>query len=193
MGKPVPGIEAAVIDPDGAPLPILSLGELALKIGWPAMMRAIWSDEERYSAYFRNGWFLTGDMAIKDEDGYYYHQGRNDDLIKAGQEFIGPYETEQVLDQHPAVAEAAVISKMADSGKVTLKAFLVISKGFTPSTRLNYEIKAFVKTNLHHLIPLTEIVFVEELPKTRSGKLLRRVLRARELGLPVGDPSKLLK
>jgi acetyl-CoA synthetase len=193
MGKPVPGIEAAVIDPDGNPLPILSLGELALKVGWPAMMRAIWSDEERYSAYFRNGWFLTGDMAIKDEDGYYYHQGRNDDLIKAGQEFIGPYETEQVLDQHPAVAEAAVISKMADSGKVTLKAFLVISKGFTPSTRLNYEIKAFVKTNLHHLIPLTEIVFVEELPKTRSGKLLRRVLRARELGLPVGDPSKLLK
>jgi acetyl-CoA synthetase len=191
MGRPAPGIEAAVLDPDGAPLPILSLGELALKVGWPAMMRAIWRDEERYSAYFRNEWFLTGDMVIKDEDGYFYHQGRNDDLIKAGQEFIGPYETEQVLAQHPAVAEAAVISNMADPGKVALKAFVVISKGFTPSTRLNYEIKAFVKTNLHHLIPLTEIAFVEELPKTRSGKLLRRVLRARELGLPVGDPSKL--
>jgi acetyl-CoA synthetase len=191
MGRPVPGIEAAVIDTEGNPLPILSLGELALKPGWPSMMQAIWHDEKRYSAYFRNGWFLTGDMVIKDEDGYFYHQGRNDDLIKAGQEFIGPYETEQVLAQHPAVAEAAVISKMTDAGKVVLKAFLIISKGFTPSTRLEYEIKAFVKTNLHYLIPLSEIVFVEELPKTRSGKLLRRVLRARELGLPVGDPLKL--
>ena len=191
MGRPVPGIEAAVIDTEGNPLPILSLGELALKPGWPSMMRAIWHDEKRYSAYFRNGWFLTGDMVIKDEDGYFYHQGRNDDLIKAGQESIGPYETEQVLAQHPAVAEAAVISKMADPGKVALKAFVIISKGFTPSTRLEYEIKAFVKTNLHYLIPLSEIVFVEELPKTRSGKLLRRVLRARELGLPVGDPLKL--
>ena len=191
MGRPVPGIEAAVIDTEGTPLPILSLGELALKPGWPSMMRAIWHDEKRYSAYFRNGWFLTGDMVIKDEDGYFYHQGRNDDLIKAGQEFIGPYETEQVLAQHPAVAEAAVISKMPDPGNVTLKAFVVISQGFTPSTRLKYEITAFVKSNLHYLIPLTEMVFVEELPKTRSGKLLRRVLRARELGLPVGDPLKL--
>jgi len=129
-------------------------------------------------------------MVIKDEDGYFYHQGRNDDLIKAGQEFIGPYEIEQVLAQHPAVAEAAVISKMAETG-VTLKAFVTINKGFTPSARLNYEIKAFVKTNLHYLVPLTEIVLVEELPKTQSGKLLRRVLRARELGLPVGDTSKL--
>ncbi len=191
MGRPVPGIEAAVVDTEGNPLQVLSLGELALKPGWPSMMQAIWRDEERYSAYFRNGWFLTGDMVIKDEDGYFYHQGRNDDLIKAGQEFIGPYETEQVLAQHPAVAEAAVISKMADPGKVALKAFVIISKGFTPSTRLKYEIKAFVKTNLHHLIPLSEIVFVEDLPKTQSGKLLRRVLRARELGLPAGDPLKL--
>jgi acetyl-CoA synthetase len=191
MGRPAPGIEAAVIDAEGRPLPILSLGELALKVGWPSMMRAIWRDEERYAAYFRNGWFLTGDMAMKDEDGYFYHQGRNDDLIKAGQEFIGPYEIEQVLTQHPAVAEAAVISKMVDMGKATLKAFVTINKGFTPSARLNYEIKAFVKTNVHYLVPLTEIAFLDELPKTRSGKLLRRVLRARELGLPVGDTSKL--
>jgi acetyl-CoA synthetase len=190
MGRPVPGIEAAVIDTEGKPLPILSLGELALKAGWPSMMRSIWRDDERYSAYFRDGWFVTGDMVIKDEDGYFYHQGRNDDLIKAGQEFIGPYEIEQVLTQHPAVAEAAVISKMTETG-VTLKAFVTIDKGFTPSARLNYEIKAFVKTNLHYLVPLTEIVLVEELPKTQSGKLLRRVLRARELGLPVGDTSKL--
>jgi acetyl-CoA synthetase len=191
MGRPVPGIEAAVIDREGKPLPILSLGELALKVGWPSMMRAIWRDEKRYSAYFRNGWFLTGDMAIKDEDGCYYHQGRNDDLIKAGQESIGPYEIEQALCQHPAVKEAAVISQTPGTGQATVKAFVTINRGFTPSVRLNQEIKAFVKTNLHYLVPLTEIAFMDELPKTRSGKLLRRVLRARELGLPIGDPSKL--
>lgn len=192
MGRPVPGIEAAVIGTDGAALPFLTLGELALKVGWPSMMRAIWRDEERYKEYFRNGWFFTGDMVIKDEDGYYYHQGRNDDLIKTGQEFIGPYEIEQVLCQHPAVAEAAVISKAsAAAAKPTIKAFVTLNKGITPSLRLNHEVKAFVKTNLHSEVPLTEISFVDELPKTRSGKLLRRVLRARELGLPSGDPSKL--
>jgi len=192
MGRPVPGIEAAVIGTDGALLPFLTLGELALKVGWPSLMRAIWRDEERYKEYFRNGWFLTGDMVIKDEDGYYYHQGRNDDLIKTGQEFIGPYEIEQVLCQHPAVAEAAVISKVSSaSATPTIKAFVTLSKGTTPSLRLNHEIKAFVKTNLHSEVPLTEIAFLDELPKTRSGKLLRRVLRARELGLPSGDPSKL--
>jgi acetyl-CoA synthetase len=191
MGRPVPGIEAAVIDSDGTLLPFLTLGELALKAGWPAMMRAIWRDEERYRAYFRNGWFFTGDMVIKDEDGYYYHQGRNDDLIKTGQEFIGPYEIEQVICQHPAVAEAAVISRPSSAAKPTIKAFVMVAKGITPSLRLNHEIKAFVKTNLHSEVPLTEIAFLDELPKTRSGKLLRRVLRARELGLPSGDPSKL--
>lgn len=191
MGKPVPGVEAAVLDPKGEPLPILSLGELALKPGWPSMMRAIWRDDERFSAYFRNGWFTTGDMVIKDEDGYYYHEGRNDDLMKAGQNFIGPYEIEQVLCMHPAVAEAGVISKPVDKGKVVCKAFIKVARGYTPSARLNHEMKAFVKTNLSSEIPLGEIEFVAELPRTLSGKLLRRVLRARELGLPSGDPTKL--
>ncbi|MBI5251090.1 MAG: AMP-binding protein [Desulfomonile tiedjei] len=191
MGKPVPGVEAAVLDPKGEPLPILTLGELALKPGWPSMMRAIWKDDDRFEAYFRNGWFVTGDMVIKDEDGYYYHEGRNDDLIKVGQSFIGPYEIEQVLCMHPAVAEAGVISKGAEKGKVICKAFVKVAKGYTPSARLNHEIKAFVKTNLHSEIPLGEIEFTAELPKTLSGKLLRRVLRARELGLPSGDPTKL--
>lgn len=191
MGKPVPGVEAAVLDPKGETLPILTLGELALKPGWPAMMRAIWRDEERFEAYFRNGWFMTGDMVIKDEDGYYYHEGRNDDLIKAGQNFIGPYEIEQVLCMHPAVAEAGAISRGTEKGKVTVKAFVKVAKGYTASARLNHEIKAFVRTNLHSEVPLGEIEFIADLPKTLSGKLLRRVLRARELGLPSGDPTKL--
>lgn len=191
MGKPVPGIEAAVLDSNGNPLQILSLGQLALKAGWPSMMRAIWRDDERYAAYFHDGWFLTGDMAIKDEDGFYYHQGRTDDLIKVEAKLVGPYEIERVLCQHPAVTEAAVIAKGTAGGSPTVKAFVTIDRGFAKSGRLNHEIKAFVKVNLHSDIPIREVEFVDELPKTRSGKLLRRVLRAREMGLPSGDPAKL--
>jgi acetyl-CoA synthetase len=191
MGKPVPGIEAAVVDRDGNPLMMLTLGELALKPGWPSMMRGLWRDEPRGLAYLRNGWFLTGDMVLKDEDGYYYHQGRNDDLIKVDQVTVGPYEVEQVLRQHPAVAEAAVIGKGAGAGRPTVKAFVKLDKQFNPSVRLSHEIRAFVKSNLHSQIPFNEMEFMDELPKTRSGKMLRRVLRARELGLPTGDPTKL--
>jgi len=191
IGKPVPGIEAAIVDPKGEPLAILTLGELVLKAGWPSMMRSIWRDEERYAQYFRDGWFFTGDMVIKDEEGYYYHQGRNDDLIKAGQEFIGPYEIEGILRQHPAVGEAAVISKVTGSGQTVVKAFVTVNKGVTPSARLNHEIKIFAKTNLPSDFPLTEITFLDELPKTSSGKLVRRALRAMELGLPSGDLSRL--
>ncbi|MFC1834773.1 AMP-binding protein [Thermodesulfobacteriota bacterium] len=191
IGKPVPGIEAAVLDADGEPLEILSLGELALKTPWPALMTGIWRDEERTAAYFRNGWFLTGDMVIKDEDGYYSHQGRKDDLIKAGEMFMGPYDIEGVLRLHPAVAEAAVIAKSSDRAKTSVKAFVTVTEDHTPSMRLNREITAFVKTNLHSEVPLTEIEFLPKLPKSRSGKMLRRALRARELGLPTGDLSKL--
>jgi acetyl-CoA synthetase len=192
MGKPVPGIEAAVLDENGEPLPILTMGELALKAGWPSMMTAIWQDAPRYQDYFRfKDWFLTGDMVTRDEDGYYYHQGRNDDLIKLGEKFIGPYEIEHVLSMHPAVAEAVAISIGSATGKASVKAFVTINRGFTPSARLNHEIKTFVKANFPPELPLTDVVFIEELPKTRSGKLLRRVLRARERGLPSGDPFKL--
>ncbi len=191
MGKPVPGVEAAVLGPDGEPLSILTMGELALKVGWPSMARAIWRDEERYEAYFNKGWFVTGDMAIKDEEGYYTHQGRNDDLIKVEQKLIGPYEVEGVICTHPAVAESAVIAKGTNVGKPSVKAFVTVLPGVNPSVRLNREIRAFVRANLHSDVPLNEVEFVEELPKTRSGKLLRRVLRARELGLPSGDHSKL--
>jgi len=191
MGRPVPGIVAAVLDPNGGELPILTLGQLALKVDWPAMMQAIWKDETRYSQYFKDNWMLTGDMVIKDEDGYYYHQGRNDDLIKAGQEFIGPFDIESIVRMHPAVAEAAVISKTPGTGVYTIKAFVTINEGYSPSARLNHEIKVFVKAYLNPDVPFTEIEFLDELPKTGSGKVLRRVLRARELGLPSGDHSKL--
>ncbi|MBW1828464.1 MAG: AMP-binding protein [Deltaproteobacteria bacterium] len=192
MGKPVPGVEAAVLDEDGIPLPFLSMGELAFKVSWPTFMTAIWRDEERYQQYFKfNGWFLTGDMVITDEEGYFFHQGRIDDLIKVGQKLIGPYEIEQVLHQHPAVLESAVISKDTHKYDPHLKAFITLTKVNTPSKRLNQEIKAFVKGNLSPEVPLNEVEFLEKLPKTSSGKLLRRVLRVRELGLPTGNPLEM--
>jgi len=190
MGKPVPGIEAAVLDPEGRRLPALTMGELALKAPWPALMADIWQDPKRYRAYFRfEGWFCTGDMALVDEEGFFYHQGRMDDLIKVGEKLIGPYEIERILLQHPAVKEAAVISKSTRPSVPHLKAFITVAKGVTPSGRLNQEIKAFVKANLSTETPLTEVAVLEALPKTKTGKLLRRMLRARELGLPGGDPT----
>lgn len=192
MGKPLPGIEAAVLDDNGELTPNLSMGELALRPGWPSMMTGIWQDAPRYQAYFRfKEWFLTGDMVMKDEDGYFYHLGRNDDLIKLGEKFIGPYEIEHVLSLHPAIAEAVAISLGSAGGKTYIKAFLTVNKGFIASARLGHEIKAFAKANFSPELPLAEIEFLEELPKTRSGKVLRRVLRAREKGLPSGDTSNL--
>lgn len=191
IGKPLPGIEAAILDEQGLPLPALSLGELALKAPWPGLTSGLWQDNERFMGYFtEHGWFITGDIAVEDEEGYFYHQGRNDDLLKAGSDrLIGPFEIEQVLCVHPAVAEAAVISKGSEPGKGLsyLKAFVTLKKGYIASSRLNYEIKTFLKGNLAPDILINEVVFLDKLPKTRSGKLLRRVLRARELGIPSGD------
>ena len=194
MGKPLPGIEAAIVDDQGDRLPPLSLGELALRPGWPGQMVEIWKEPERFSRYFKNNWFVTGDIAIEDEEGYFYHQGRNDDLLKAGDDrVVGPFEIEQVLCLHPAVAEAAVISKGREPGRGVshLKAYVTLKKEYTASNRLNYEIRAFLKGNLSAELLVQELVFIESLPKTRSGKLLRRVLRAWELGLPGGDPARM--
>jgi acetyl-CoA synthetase len=188
MGKAVPGVAAAVIDENGESLPPLTMGELALKVPWPSIMSGIWRDEKRYEAYFRlPGWFLTGDMALEDEDGYFYHQGRMDDLIKVGEKLVGPFEIEHVLMQHPAVWEAAVISKSGRRTGPRLKAFVAIRKHFRESNRLKQEIKAFVRANLSAEIPLKEVEVLDKLPRTSTGKLLRRVLRARELGLPSGN------
>ncbi len=188
MGKPMPGIQAAVLDDRGEELAFLTLGELALKIGWPAMMTGVWQDAPRYQAYFRfTDWFMTGDMVIRDEDGYFFHQGRNDDLIKVADAFIGPYDIEQILTLHPAVLEAAAISVGSLGAKPTVKAYVVLKNGVIASTRLNQEIKSFLKANLSPDIPLSEVEFMVELPKASSGKVLRRVLRAKEKGLPAGD------
>jgi acetyl-CoA synthetase len=191
IGKPVPGLHAAILDESGEELPPDAVGELALKAPWPGMMDAVWQDNFRFQKYFRNDqWFITGDIAYCDDEGYFFHQGRNDDLLKAGaQKSVGPFEIEQVLARHPAVDEAAVIAKGTEPVEEVshLKAFVSLKAGHIPSNRLSYEIKAFLRDHLSEEIVVHEMVFLDALPKTRSGKLLRRVLRAWELGLSGGE------
>jgi acetyl-CoA synthetase len=140
-----------------------------------------------------NGWFVTGDIALQDDEGYFYHHGRNDDLLKAGDnKLIGPFEIEQLLCMHPAVAEAAVIAKGAPvRADPVPEGFITPANGHIPSSRLSYEIKAFLKGNLAADLLVEEVEFIESLPRTLSGKLLRRILRAKELGLPGGEPKNM--
>jgi len=191
MGKPMPGIEAAIVDETGKVLEQGEEGSLVLRPGWPSMMRQIWKNPAKYNEYFRNGWYYTGDTAQIDKDGYFWYVGRADDVIKTAGERVGPFEVESALIEHPAVAEAGVIGKPDDLRGNIIKAFIVLSPGFTESPQLKEDIQKFVKQKLAgHAYP-REIDVVKSLPKTRSGKIMRRLLRARELGLPIGDTSTL--
>jgi len=191
MGKPQPGIEAAIIDENGKVLAQGEEGNLAIRPGWPAMMRQIWKNPAKYNEYFRNGWYYTGDTAQIDKDGYFWYVGRADDVIKTAGERVGPFEVESALIEHPAVAEAGVIGKPDQLRGNIIKAFIVLTPGYTESDKLKEDIQKFVKSKLAgHAYP-REIEVVKNLPKTRSGKIMRRLLRAKELGLPTGDTSTL--
>ncbi|MFN3535664.1 MAG: acyl-CoA synthetase, partial [Desulfatiglandales bacterium] len=186
MGRVMPGIDALVVDEKGEALPPMSLGELALRAPWPSMLTGIFRDEERFKEYFRfEGLFLTGDMVVQDEEGYFYHHGRVDDIIKIGDRMLGPFDVENVLLSHPAISEAAVISKATLQKGTFMKAFVALKQGFSPSLRLGEELKAYARANLNLNLPLREVEFMERLPRTKAGKLLRRVLRAKELGIPI--------
>ncbi|MBM7649544.1 acetyl-CoA synthetase [Bacillus ectoiniformans] len=189
MGKPLPGIEMSIIDDKGNELPDKHMGNLAIKPQWPAMLRQVWNNEERYESYFLNGWFVTGDSAYKDEDGYFWFEGRVDDVINTSGERVGPFEVESKLVEHPAVAEAGVIGVPDPVRGEVIKAFITLRPGYEESEELLEEIRVFVKTRLAaHAAPrLFEVR--ETMPKTRSGKIMRRVLKAWELGLPTGDLS----
>jgi acetyl-CoA synthetase len=192
MGKPVPGVIAAIVDDEGKELPANTLGNLAVKPGWPGMMPAIWKQPERYRGYFRiPGWFGTGDSAYRDSDGYFWFQGRVDDLIITAGENVGPFEVESCLLEHPAVAEAGVIGKPDALRGHIIKAFLSLNEGYEPSDELKDEIQKYVRQKLAAHAAPREIEFKKKLPKTRSGKIMRRVLKAWELGLPAGDLSTL--
>lgn len=190
MGKPFPGIEAGIIDDEGNELPPNQMGNLAIKTPWPAMMRKIWKNEPKYQEYFRvPGWYISGDSAYRDEDGYFWFQGRIDDVINTSGERVGPFEVESKLVEHPAVAEAGVIGKPDPVRGEIIKAFIALRAGHEPSEDLKKEIRAFVKEGLAAHAAPREIEFKDKLPKTRSGKIMRRVLKAWELDLPTGDLS----
>jgi acetyl-CoA synthetase len=190
MGKPIPGVEAAILDDNGNVLPPNTMGNLAIKTPWPSMMRKIWNNPQKFAEYFRfPGWYISGDSAYMDEDGYFWFQGRVDDVIMTAGERIGPFEVESKLVEHPAVAEAGVIGKPDPIRGEIIKAFVSLRDGYTESEELKEEIAQFVKKNLAAHAAPREIEFIAKLPKTRSGKIMRRVLKAWELNLPTGDLS----
>ncbi|MTD29551.1 acetate--CoA ligase [Planomicrobium sp. YIM 101495] len=190
MGKPVPGIHATIVDDQGKELPPNQMGNLAIKKGWPAMMRQIWNNPQKYDSYFlKDEWYVSGDSAYKDEDGYFWFQGRVDDVIMTSGERVGPFEVESKLLEHPAVAEAGVIGKPDPVRGEIIKAFVALNEGYEPSEELTEDIRQFVKKGLAAHAAPREIEFKDKLPKTRSGKIMRRVLKAWELDLPAGDLS----
>lgn len=191
MGKPFPGITAAIVDDQGNELPPYRMGNLAIKKGWPSMMRKIWNNPEKYESYFMpNGdWYVSGDSAYMDEDGYFWFQGRIDDVIMTSGERVGPFEVESKLVEHPAVAEAGVIGKPDPVRGEIIKAFIALRDGYVQSDELKEDIRLFVKNGLAAHAAPREIEFRDKLPKTRSGKIMRRVLKAWELDLPTGDLS----
>lgn len=194
MGKPLPGIEAGIVQVEGAhvtELPDGEIGELALRPGWPSMMRAYLGQPERYAKVFKGGWYLTGDLAMRDTDGYFWFVGRADDLIKSAGHLIGPFEVESALIEHEAVAEAAVIGVPDETAGEVVKAFVTLKAGFEPGEELERELRGHARKKLGPAVAPREIVFRDSLPRTRSGKIMRRLLRARELGLPEGDLSTL--
>ncbi|ASA98010.1 acetate--CoA ligase [Anoxybacillus flavithermus] len=190
MGKPIPGVKAAIVDDQGNELPPYRMGNLAIKKGWPSMMRAIWNNPQKYESYFLPGdWYVSGDSAYMDEDGYFWFQGRIDDVIMTAGERVGPFEVESKLVEHPAVAEAGVIGKPDPVRGEIIKAFVALREGYEPSEELKEDIRNFVKKGLAAHAAPREIEFRDKLPKTRSGKIMRRVLKAWELNLPTGDLS----
>ncbi|MGZ3424004.1 MAG: acetate--CoA ligase [Polyangiales bacterium] len=195
MGKPVPGIDAYVVRRTESGLDIVegkdASGELALKPGWPSMFREYWGDPQRYASCFRDGLYLTGDLVRRDADGYYWFVSRADDVIKCAGHLIGPFEVESALLSHPGVAEAAVIGKPDPLAGELVKAFVVTKTREVGTDELASSILGHARKLLGPAVAPKEIAFVTSLPRTRTGKIMRRLLRARELGLPEGDISTL--
>jgi len=193
MGKPFPGITATILDLKTYE-PYAETGRIGLigiKPGWPAMMRTYWNNEETYQKKFRNGWYMTGDRASLDKEGYFWFVGRDDDIINTGGHLVSPFEVESALLEHPAIAESAVVSKPDPINMEVVKAFVSLKAGFKPSPELDLEIMNFIRKKLSPLAMPQEIAFVDSLPKTRSGKIMRRILKAKEWGEEIGDTSTL--
>jgi acetyl-CoA synthetase len=193
MGKLFPGITGAILDPKTFE-PLAGpdkIGLIAFRPGWPAMMRNYWNNEAKYQEKFVNGWYLSGDKARIDNDNYFWFIGRDDDVINTGGHLVSPFEVESALIEHPAVAESAVVAKPDEINMEVVKAFITLKPGFTPDTDLELEIMNFIRKKLSSIAMPQEIEFMDKLPKTRSGKIMRRVLHAREWGEETGDISTL--
>jgi acetyl-CoA synthetase len=196
MGRPLPGIEAGIIhqNDDGTVTEITEAnkeGDLAIKVGFPSLFRAYLHADEKYKKSFIGEWYISGDLAYKDKDGYFWFVGRADDIIKTSGHMVGPFEVESTLMEHPAVAEAGVIGKPDEMIGQLVKAFVSLKSGYEPSDELRRELIGFGRKKLGAAVAPKEIEFQENLPKTRSGKIMRRLLKAREMGLPEGDTSTL--
>jgi acetyl-CoA synthetase len=196
MGRPLPGIAAHVVrHQEGEPVTVIeapdTIGELALEIGWPSMFRGYLDQPARYRECFAGNLYLTGDLVRRDTDGYYWFVGRSDDVIKSSGHLIGSFEVESVLMEHPTVAEVGVIGKPDELAGEVIKAFIVLKRDIEPSEGLRLALMAHARRRLGAAVAPKEIAFVPALPHTRSGKIMRRLLKARELGLPEGDSSTL--
>ncbi len=193
MGKPFPGIIGTILDPVknepyAAPGKI---GLVALRFDWPSRMRTYWRNEEAFQKKFRNDWYITGDRARMDQDGYFWFVGRDDDVINTGGHLVSPFEVESALLEHPAVAESAVVSKPDPLNLEVVKAYVTLKPGFTAGQDLELEIMNFIRKKLSPLAMPQEIEYLDSLPKTRSGKIMRRILHAKEWGEEIGDTSTL--
>jgi acetyl-CoA synthetase len=193
MGRAFPGIEAVVLDPQShEPIPESGkIGLIAFRPGWPSMMRTYWNNEATYQAKFVNGWYLSGDRASIDPEGYFWFVGRDDDVINTGGHLVSPFEVESALLEHEAVAESAVVSKPDEVNMEVVKAFVVLNAGFEPDVDQELKIMNFIRKKLSPLAMPQEIEYVSSLPKTRSGKIMRRLLHAQEWGEEIGDTSTL--
>lgn len=191
MGRPHPGVIAGILDDEWHELPTGEEGNLAIRPEAPSIFSAYWQREAVYQSRFKNGWYITGDRAVRDNDGYYWFIGRADDVINTAGHLVGPFEVESALIEHPAVAEAGVIGVPDEERMEVVKAYVSLKAGYEPSEHLQHEIQQFVRTRLAaHAYP-RQLEFIDSLPKTRSGKIMRRLLKARALGLPEGDTSTL--
>lgn len=191
MGKPIPGVIAAIVDDHGKELGPNTEGNIALRPPWPSMMKTIWRRPHKFKSYFVNNWYISGDRGMRDKDEYFWFIGRADDVIKTSGERVGPFEVESALVEHPAVVEAGVIGKPDALRGEIIKAFVVVEKEVKKTESLKKELSEYVKKHLAgHAYP-REIEFIDHLPKTRSGKIMRRILKAKEMGLPIGDTSTL--
>jgi acetyl-CoA synthetase len=191
MGRPIPGVEVAILDDDFNPVPPGSDGNLAVRPEWPSMFHAYWNQTDAYNSRFMKGWYITGDRSRMDEDGYYWFVGCADDVINTAGHLVSPLEVESALIEHPAVAEAGVTGKPDPIAMEVVKAFVSLRDGYEPTENLRNEITRFSRQKLSAAVAPREIEFISSIPKTRSGTVMRRLLKARELGLPEGDTSTL--